>query len=174
ASPTRRSSDLIYLCLALGLYFSIRTRFMQVRGVPELLRLMVNNKSSKSGVSSFQALAMSLAGRAGTGNIAGVAAAIAFGGPGAALWMWAVAALGASTQYVECARAPTHKEYDDKGQYRGGPAYYIEKAMGQKWYAWLFAAVTIVACGFLLPIVQINTLSESMVNAFEVPPLALA
>src|SRR5690606_10653502 len=70
--------------------------------------------------------------------------------------------------------AQIYKERDDNGQYRGGPAYYIEKAMGQKWYAWLFAAVTIAACGFLLPIVQINTLSESMVNAFDVPPLALA
>ena len=91
------SPALIYLCLALGLYFSIRTRFMQVRGVPEMLRLMVNNKSSSSGVSSFQALAMSLAGRVGTGNIAGVATAIAFGGPGAVFWMWVMAFLGAST-----------------------------------------------------------------------------
>lgn len=168
------SPALIYLCLALGLYFSIRTRFMQVRGVPEMLRLMVNNKSSTSGVSSFQALAMSLAGRVGTGNIAGVATAIAFGGPGAVFWMWVMAFLGASTSYVECTLAQIYKECDDKGQYRGGPAYYIEKAMGQKWYAWLFAVVTIIACGFLLPIVQINTLSESMVNAFAIPPLVLA
>ena len=168
------SPALIYLCLALGLYFSIRTRLMQVRGIPEMLRLMVNNKSSKSGVSSFQALAMSLAGRVGTGNIAGVATAIAFGGPGAVFWMWVMAFLGASTSYIECTLAQIYKECDDNGQYRGGPAYYIEKAMGQKWYAWLFAVVTIIACGFLLPIVQINTLSESMVNAFAVPPLALA
>ena len=77
------SMALVALCLGLGLYFSIRTRFMQVRGVPEMLRLMLNNKSSTAGVSSFQALAMSLAGRVGTGNIAGVATAIAFGGPGA-------------------------------------------------------------------------------------------
>src|SRR3546814_456371 len=168
------SPALIYLCLGLGLYFSIRTRFMQVRGVPEMLRLRVNNKSSRSGVSSCQALAMSLAGRVGTGNIAGVATAIAFGGPGAVFWMWVMAFLGASTSYIECTLAQIYKECDDKGQYRGGPAYYIEKAMGQKWYAWLFAVVTIVACGFLLPIVQINTLSESMVNAFAIPPLVLA
>ena len=81
------STALVALCLGLGLYFSIRTRFMQVRGVPEMLRLMLNNKSSSSGVSSFQALAMSLAGRVGTGNIAGVATAIAFGGPGAVFWI---------------------------------------------------------------------------------------
>src|SRR5690606_28426892 len=160
------SPALIYLCLALGLYFSIRTRFMQVRGIPEMLHLMINNQSSKSGVSSFQALSMSLAGRVGTGNIAGVATAIAFGGPGAVFWMWVMAFLGASTSYVECTLAQIYKERDDNGQYRGGPAYYIEKALGVKWYAWLFAVVTVIACGFLLPIVQINTLSESMVNAF--------
>ena len=120
------SPALIYLCLALGLYFSIRTRFMQVRGIPEMLRLMVNNKSSKSGVSSFQALTMSLAGRVGTGNIAGVATAIAFGGPGAVFWMWVMAFMGASTSYVECTLAQIYKECDAKGNYRGGPAYYIE------------------------------------------------
>lgn len=168
------SKALVALCLGLGLYFSIRTRFMQVRGVPEMLRLMLNNKSSVAGVSSFQALAMSLAGRVGAGNIAGVATAIAFGGPGAVFWMWAMAFLGASTSYIECTLAQIYKEKDDQGRYRGGPAYYIEKAMGQKWYAWLFAVVTIVACGFLLPIVQVNTLAVSMTNAFGVPPLLIA
>ena len=139
------SQWLIYLCLGLGLYFSIRTRFMQVRGVPEMIRLMFNNKSSDAGVSSFQALALSLSGRVGTGNIAGVATAIAFGGPGAVFWMWMMAFLGASTSYIECTLAQIYKEKDDEGRYRGGPAYYIDKAMGQKWYAWIFAVVTIVA-----------------------------
>src|SRR3546814_5375675 len=101
---------LVGLCLGLGLYFSIRTRFMQVWGVPEMLRLMFNNKSSSSGVSSFQALAVSLAGRVGTGNIAGVATAIAFGGPGAVFWMWAMAFFGASTSYIECTLAQIYKE----------------------------------------------------------------
>src|SRR3546814_14213046 len=93
---------LVGLCLGLGLYFSIRTRFMQVWGVPEMLRLMFNNKSSSSGVSSFQALAVSLAGRVGTGNIAGVATAIAFGGPGAGFWMWAMAIGRASWRERVC------------------------------------------------------------------------
>ena len=168
------SQALIVLCLGLGLYFSIRTRFMQVWGVPEMIRLMFNNKSSQAGVSSFQALAMSLAGRVGTGNIAGVATAIAFGGPGAVFWMWVMAFLGASTSYIECTLAQIYKEKDDHGQYRGGPAYYIEKAMGQKWYAWIFAVVTIIACGFLLPIVQVNTLAESMTTAFGIPPWVIA
>ena len=168
------SQALIVMCLGLGLYFSIRTRFMQVWGVPEMIRLMFNNKSSQAGVSSFQALAMSLAGRVGTGNIAGVATAIAFGGPGAVFWMWVMAFLGASTSYVECTLAQIYKEKDDNGQFRGGPAYYIEKAMGQKWYAWIFALVTVVACGFLLPIVQVNTLAESMTTAFGIPPWVIA
>src|SRR3546814_8574613 len=103
-----------------------------------MLRLMFNNKSSSSGVSSFQALAVSLAGRVGTGNIAGVATAIAFGGPGAVFWMWAMVFLGASTSYIECTLAQIYKGKDDQGRYRGGPAYYIETAMGLKWYAWVF------------------------------------
>jgi AGCS family alanine or glycine:cation symporter len=168
------STALVALCLGLGLYFSIRTRFMQVRGVPEMIRLIFNNKSSRAGVSSFQALAMSLGGRVGTGNIAGVATAIAFGGPGAVFWMWVMAFLGASTSYVECTLAQIYKEKDPEGRYRGGPAYYIERAMGQKWYAWLFAVVTVIACGFLLPIVQVNTLASSMTNAFGIPPWVIA
>ncbi len=164
------SKALIALCLGSGLYFSFRTRFMQVRGVPEMIRLMLNNKSSAAGVSSFQALAMSLSGRVGIGNIAGVATAIAFGGPGAVFWMWVMAFLGASTAYVESTLAQIYKEKDDQGKYRGGPAYYIEKAMGQKWYAWLFAAVTIVATGFLLPGVQANGIASSMTMAWDIPP----
>ena len=96
----------------------------------------------------------------GTGNIAGVAAAIGFGGPGAVFWMWVVAFLGASTAYVESAMGQIYKEVDE-GQYRGGPAFYIEKAMGQKWYAMLFAIATIFACGVLLPTVQANAISTS-------------
>jgi len=162
------SPALIYLCLGVGLYFSIRTRFMQVRGVKEMIRLMLEGKSSDSGVSSFQALAMSLSGRVGTGNIAGVATAMTFGGPGAVFWMWMVAFLGASTAYIESTLAQIYKEKDDKGQYRGGPAYYIEKAMGQKWYAWIFAVSTIVATGLLLPGVQANSIASGLQNAWGV------
>lgn len=164
------SRALIFLCLGAGLYFSIRTRFMQVRGVGEMLRLMFHGKSSAAGVSSFQALAISLSGRVGTGNIAGVATAIAFGGPGAVFWMWTVAFLGASTAFVESTLAQIYKEKDDNGQYRGGPAYYIEKAMGQRWYAWLFAVVTIIATGLLLPGVQANSIAQGMTNAWGIAP----
>ena len=168
------SPPLIWLCLGAGLYFSIRTRFLQVRGVREMIRLMLSGEKSPAGVSPFQALALSLSGRVGIGNIAGVATAIYFGGPGAVFWMWVVAFLGASTAYVESTLGQIYKETDDKGQYRGGPAYYIEKAMGQRWYAWLFALVTVVATGFLLPGVQANGIAASMTNAWGIPPTATA
>ena len=154
------SPALVYLCLGAGLFFSIQTRFVQVRQFREMVRLLFSSKESDRGISSFQALAVSLSGRVGTGNIAGVAAAIGFGGPGAVFWMWVVAFLGASTAYVEAALGQIYKEVDE-GQYRGGPAFYIEKAMGQRWYGWTFAIVTIIATGLLLPTVQANSISSA-------------
>jgi len=159
------SDYLIYLCLGTGVFFSLLTRFVQVRHFREMFRLLLSGKSSEKGISSFQALAVSLSGRVGTGNIAGVAAAIGFGGPGAVFWMWIVAFLGAATAYIESTNAQIYKEEED-GQYRGGPAYYIEKALGQKWYAWIFALATILACGVLLPVVQSNGIGDAMVNVF--------
>jgi AGCS family alanine or glycine:cation symporter len=168
------STALIALCLGAGLYFSIRTRFMQVRGFAEMIRLIFRGESSAAGVSSFQALAISLSGRVGIGNIAGVATAIYFGGPGAVFWMWVVAFFGASTAFVESTLGQIYKEVDDSGQYRGGPAFYIEKAMGQRWYAWLFAIVTIFATGFLLPGVQANGIAAGMFNAWGIEPAVTA
>jgi len=157
------SPALIYLCLGAGLFYSIMTRFVQVRLFGEMIKLLFTGKSSKDGISSFQALAVSLAGRVGMGNIAGVAAAIGFGGPGAVFWMWVVAFLGASTAYVEATLAQIYKEKDViTGEYRGGPAYYFERALGQKWYGILFAIASILACGMFLPGVQAN----GVINAF--------
>jgi len=158
------SPALIALCLGTGLYFSVRSRFLQVRHIGEMLRLMWEGKSSDQGVSSFQALAMTLAGRVGTGNIAGVATAITFGGPGAVFWMWMMAFLGASSAFVESTLGQVYKESVHK-QFRGGPAFYIEKGLGVKWYAVLFAIVTIVATGVLLPGVQANSIAESLKTA---------
>ena len=158
------SNALIGLCLGAGLWFSIRTRFMQVRGFTEMCRLTVTGQKSDAGVSSFQALAISMAGRMGIGNIAGVATAIAYGGPGAVFWMWVMGFLGASTSYIESTLAQIYKEKDAEGRYRGGPAYYIEKAMGLKWYAMAFALATIVATGLLLPGVQANAIADSASN----------
>ncbi len=160
------SNALIVLCLGTGLYFSIRTRFLQVRHFREMFRLLFDGKSTESGVSSFQALSMSLAGRVGTGNIAGVATAIAFGGPGAMFWMWMVAFLGASTAFVEATLAQIYKE-KHLGQFRGGPSFYIERGLGAKWFAVLFAIVSVVSAGILLPGVQANSIAESLNNAFD-------
>ncbi len=160
------SPVLIYLCLGAGLFYSITTRFVQIRHFREMWRLLLSGKSSDKGISSFQALAVSLSGRVGTGNIAGVAAAIGFGGPGAVFWMWVVAFLGAATAYSESALAQIYKEEDEDGQFRGGPAYYIEKAMGNKAYAWIFAIATIFACGVLLPGVQSNSIGNAVEAAF--------
>jgi AGCS family alanine or glycine:cation symporter len=154
------SPALVYLCLAAGLFFSILTRFVQVRLFKEMIHLLFSSKESDRGISSFQALSVSLSGRVGTGNIAGVAAAIGFGGPGAVFWMWIVAFLGAATAYVESALGQIYKE-EHEGEYRGGPAFYIEKAMGQKWYAWIFAITTIIAVGVLLPTVQSNAIGNA-------------
>ena len=166
------SNALIGLCLGTGFYFSIRTRFLQVRHFRHMIQLMFQGKSSDAGVSSFQALAISLSGRVGTGNIAGVATAIAMGGPGAVFWMWLVAFFGASTAYVEATLAQIYKEKDEMGMYRGGPAYFIEKAMGQRWYAWLFAICTIIAVGFCLPGIQANSIVAAAENAWGIPPIA--
>ena len=168
------SNALVYLCLAAGVYFSIRSRFVQVRQVREMVRLMIKGEKSPSGVSSFQALTMSLAGRVGTGNIAGVATAIAFGGPGALFWMWTVAFLGASTSFVECTLGQIYKTRDPlTGEYRGGPAYYLSRAWAHtraaglfKIYGFFFAAVTVLACGLLLPSVQSNSMASAMERAW--------
>lgn len=161
------SPALVVLCLAVGLYFSLRSRFLQVRHVREMTRLMFEGKSSEQGVSSFQALTMTLAGRVGTGNIAGVATAITFGGPGAVFWMWAVAFLGASSAFVESTLGQVYKE-QIANQYRGGPAFYIEKGLGMKWYALTFAFATILATGLLLPGVQANSIAEGLQTAIGI------
>ncbi|NMP15300.1 alanine/glycine:cation symporter family protein [Thalassotalea sp. Y01] len=164
------SPALIYLCLGAGLFYTVLTRFVQIRYFKEMWRLLLSGESSKQGISSFQALSVSLSGRVGTGNIAGVAAAIGFGGPGAVFWMWVVAFFGAATAYIESTLAQIYKEEHD-GQYRGGPAYYIEKVLGQKWYAWIFAIATIIATGVLLPTVQSNSIGNAVEMAFGTGPM---
>lgn len=151
------SPALVYLCLGAGLFYSIMTRFVQIRMIREMVNLMFSKTKSADGISSFQAFVIALANRVGVGNIAGVAAAIGFGGPSAVFWMWVVAFLGASTAYAESTLAQIYKERDPiTGQYRGGPAYYFEKGLGQKWYAILFAIAAIISCGIFLPGVQAN------------------
>ncbi len=164
------SNALIVLCLGAGLYFSFRTRFLQIRLMKDMIGQLFAENSNEKGVSPFQAFSIAIAGRVGTGNIAGVATAIAMGGPGAVFWMWLIAFLGSSTAFIEAVLGQIYK-VEKNGHYRGGPAYYIEKGMGQKWYAIIFAITTIVACAVFLPGVQSNSIANSMESAFGLEKL---
>ncbi|MEK4029143.1 MULTISPECIES: alanine/glycine:cation symporter family protein [Bacillaceae] len=161
------STPVVYALLGVGLFFSISTRFVQVRQIKEMIRLMFQGKKSEAGVSSFQALSIALSGRVGTGNIAGVATAIFFGGPGAVFWMWAIAFIGASSAYIESTLAQIYKVKQD-GQYRGGPAYYIEKGIGWKWFAVTFAIAMFIALAILMPGVQSNSIATGIDTAFGI------
>ena len=165
------SNALIVLCLTAGIYFTVRSRFLQVRHFKEMLRLLLCGKSSQAGVSSFQAFAMTISARVGTGNIAGVAAAIAMGGPGAVFWMWVIAFFGSSSAYVESSLAQLYKE-EKNGTFWGGPAFYIQKGLGLKWLAVIFSVAAIASMGFLLPGIQTNTMAAGFKIAFGVPEWA--
>lgn len=167
------SNPMIYFCLGVGLLFSILTRFLQVRHIKDMVTLMFRGKSSSAGVSSFQAMSIALSGRVGTGNIAGTATAIAFGGPGAVFWMWTIAFIGASSAFIESTLAQVYKEKQD-GLYRGGPAYYIEKGIGWKWYAVIFAVATLLAMSLLMPGIQSNSIAIAVDNAFSINPYITA
>ena len=134
-----------------------------------MVALLFGGQKSDKGISSFQGFCTALAGRIGTGNIAGVATAIAWGGPGALFWMWIAAFLGAGSAFAESTLGQLYKE-DYEGEYRGGPAYYIEKGFGStlfsKIYGITFAIVTLIAIGILLPGVQANSIAISVNNAF--------
>ena len=172
---------LVILCLVAGVYFSFRTLFVQVTALPDMIRQLRSGQKSADGTSSFQSLMMSLANRVGMGNIGGVATAIAFGGPGAVFWMWTMAFLGAATSFVESTLGQIYKEKDpDTGEYRGGPAYYFERAYKHKArlpsliYAIVFAIVTVFAMAFFLPGVQANGMSSAINQAWGVPTWATA
>ena len=162
------SPALVALCLVAALYFSFGTRFVQVRRFREMIHLLfANDKSQKKGISSFQAFALALSGRVGTGNIVGVATAIGYGGPGAIVWMWIIAFFGAGTAFAESTLSQIFKE-DHNGQFRGGPAYYIEKGLKCKWLAITFAVCSVLASGFFMPPVQSNGIAMSFADTFHV------
>lgn len=134
---------LIILLLGCGLYFSIRTRFVQIRLLPESIRVLAEKKEDSTGVSSFQALMISTASRVGTGNIAGVATAISLGGAGSIFWMWLSALIGSASAFVESTLAQVYKEHSGK-EFRGGPAYYIQTALNKRWLGILFSVLLIL------------------------------
>ena len=159
---------LIALLLGCALWFTLKTRFVQFRMIKEMVRLL-GDSTGKDGsvkhISSFQAFAISIASRVGTGNLAGVATAIAVGGPGAVFWMWIIALLGASSSFVESTLAQLYK-VKGKDSFVGGLAYYMKKGLKQPWMGTLFAVLITVTFGFAFNSVQSNTLCAAFENAF--------
>ncbi len=166
---------LLILLVGTGLYLTIRLGFIQVRYLPLALRYVFGCKKDadskgEGDVSSFAALCTALSATIGTGNIVGVATAIKLGGPGALFWMWLAAVLGMATKYAECLLAVKYREVDSNGQILGGPMYYIEKGVGSKWLAKLFALFAVgVACFGIGTFPQANAIVEAAQLSFNVP-----
>ncbi|QFU09128.1 Amino-acid carrier protein AlsT [Rhodobacteraceae bacterium THAF1] len=161
---------LVYGLLAVGIFFTWRTGFVQFRHFGEFFRVIASSRStSSSGISPFQALTISLASRVGTGNLAGVAVAIYLGGPGAIFWMWMVALVGMATAYAESSLAQLYKTRNAEEQYRGGPAFYMHKGVGSKAMGYAFSVALILSFGLIFSAVQANSISVALETAFEVP-----
>ena len=161
---------LIIMLLGCAVWFTIKTRFVQFRMFKEMVRLLGDSTSKAEGkehhISSFQAFAVSLASRVGTGNLAGVATAITVGGPGAVFWMWIIALLGSSSAFIESTLAQLYK-VKGKTSYIGGPAYYMKKGLKQPWMGVLFAILIIFTFAFAFNTVQSNTICAAFEQAFQ-------
>lgn len=162
---------LIALLIVLGIYFTIRIGFSQFTMLKEMFKLlgegaMKLGKGEKKGVSSFQAFCISTASRVGTGNIAGVAIAISIGGPGAVFWMWIVALIGGGSSFIESTLAQIYK-VKENDYFRGGPAYYMEKALGKRWLGIIFSILITISFGLVFNSVQANTISLAFEKAFN-------
>lgn len=167
------SKVLIVMLVGLGLYFSVRSRFVQFRYFSSMFHIFGEAFQRKPGqLSSFQALMLSVAGRVGAGNIAGVAVAISLGGPGAVFWMWLVALVGMATSYFECTLAQLYKRDEGDGTYRGGPAFYILHGLKQRWMAVLFSVLLLVTFGFGFNALQSFTVASSLHDTFNIPTWA--
>ncbi|MFC4023536.1 alanine/glycine:cation symporter family protein [Oceanobacillus longus] len=168
---------LIIVLIGLGLYYTIKTKFVQFRTIPEMFKVITDKRafdaSGKKGTSPFQAFAISAASRVGTGNMAGVASAVALGGPGALFWMWLIALLGAASGFVESTLAQVYK-VRDADQYRGGPAYYIEKGLKNRWLGIVFAVTITFTYGLVFNSVQSNTISLAFEGQFALDPTIVA
>ena len=168
---------LIVLLVGVGLYFSFKTRFVQVRCFGEGCKrvfggLKLKGGKQKGGLSSFQALATAVAAQVGTGNIVGASGAILVGGPGAIFWMWIIAFLGMATIYAEAVLAQETKLVSEDGEVRGGPVFYIKKAFTGgfgKFLAVFFAIASVLALGFMGSMVQSNSIAETCNTAFNIP-----
>ncbi|MBP0015666.1 MAG: alanine:cation symporter family protein [Roseofilum sp. SBFL] len=162
---------LVVVLVPIGLYFSIRSRFVQFRYFGQMLGNLQDAFAKEEGhLSSFQALALSVAGRVGGGNIAGVAVAITLGGPGAIFWMWMIGLVGMATSFFECMIAQVFKTAEPDGSYRGGPAYYMERGLKQPWMASIFSILLLVTFGFGFNAVQSYTVATSFQETFGLNP----
>ena len=167
-------SVLIYLLLGAGLFFTVRTRFVQFRRFGMAFKAMLGSraKTNDSQVTAFQAFCTSLAARIGTGNMAGVAVAMYLGGPGAIFWMWLIALLGMATSFSENILAQAYKTNNGDGTFRGGPAYFIEKALKQRWLGITFSISLIIAFGFAFNSVQSNSIAAAF-SGYGIPAEAI-
>ncbi|WP_144210108.1 alanine/glycine:cation symporter family protein [Shewanella donghaensis] len=166
---------LVYGLVGAGIFFTIRLGFIQLTQFGHGLKLLsISRRPGKHGLSSFQVFCTSMAARVGAGNMAGVAVAIGMAGPGAVFWMWAIAVLGMATAMIESTLAQVYKVKDDDGQYRGGPAYYMEKGLGQKWMGILFSILLIICFGLVFNAVQANTIAGAMTAVFDFDPIYVA
>ena len=165
---------LIIMLLGCAFWFTIRSRFVQFRMIGEMIRLLGDSPKKADGhekhISSFQAFAVSLASRVGTGNLAGVATAITVGGPGAIFWMWIIALIGSSSAFVESTLAQLYKRRG-KDSFVGGPAYYMEKGLKARWMGILFAILISITFGFAFNSVQSNTICAAWDKAFGIDPV---
>ncbi|MFT8322325.1 MAG: alanine/glycine:cation symporter family protein [Bacillus sp. (in: firmicutes)] len=167
------SNLLVFMLIGIGLYFTYKSRFMQFRMVKEMFLVLKEGKTdAKKGLSPFQAFCISMAARVGTGNITGIAIAIALGGPGAIFWMWIIALIGATSSFVESTLAQIYK-VKDKGGFRGGPAYYMEKGLGKRWMGTLFAVLITLSFGLVFNAVQSNTITVAFESSFGTDRLTL-
>ena len=162
---------LAWLLVLGGLYFTVRTGAVQFRLFPHMVRAITSSRGgNEGGISSFQAFAVGLASRVGTGNIVGVAIAITMGGPGAIFWMWIVALVGMATGFIEATLAQMYKVTHPDGSFRGGPAYYIQRGLGSKTAAQVFAVVITFVFGFAYEATQANTIAATMKSTFHIEP----
>ncbi|WP_285422878.1 sodium:alanine symporter family protein [Pseudomonas sp. efr-133-TYG-103a] len=162
---------LIVLIVGLGGYFTIRSRFVQLRHFFHMFAVFRESLRSSSGqLSSFQALMLSLAGRVGAGNIAGVGIAVTLGGPGAVFWMWVTALVGMASSFFECSLGQLYKRCDAEGQYRGGPSYYIQHGLGKRWLGMVMAVLLLVTFGFAFNGLQSHAVTHSLNDAFKISP----
>ena len=162
---------LVVMLLGCAFWFTLRGKFVQFRMIGEMVRLLGDSTQKSAGgekhISSFQAFAVSLASRVGTGNLAGVATAVAVGGPGAVFWMWLIALLGSSSAFVESTLAQLYK-VKGKDSFIGGPAYYMERGLGWRWMGVLFAVLISITFGFAFNSVQSNTICAAWENSFGI------